>query len=314
MLEPGQLVLLISPKGKRYMKVLDLEQDLHTQEGKVAMADVAAADFGSLVYTHLGKPFRLVRPTLADMVKGVKRQTQVLYPKEIGYLLVKLGIGAGTRVIEAGSGSGSLTVALSHTVGDTGKVFTYERRPEFANLCRKNLERYGLGKNVEQIVGHDIADGFVKNTADEDTLADALFLDVRTPWEYTHLIPGAIRPGSPVAFLLPTISQVSDLLKALESGPYADLEVLEILVRRWKTVPDRLRPEDRMVAHTGFLVFARHQEGSEDYEKHRPRGTRERKQEAAREKRKAEAAKAEADAPATPEKDASASDATEPDA
>lgn len=300
MLEPGQLVLLISPKGKRYMKVLDLEQDLHTQEGKVAMADVAAADFGSLVYTHLNKPFRLVRPTLADMVKGVKRQTQVLYPKEIGYLLVKLGIGAGTKVIEAGSGSGSLTVALSHTVGEAGKVFTYERRPEFAKLCFKNLERYGLEKNVEQVVGHDIADGFVRNTEEDGTLADALFLDVRTPWEYVDLIPSAIRPGSPVAFLLPTISQVSDLLKALELAPFADVEVVEILVRRWKPVPDRMRPEDRMVAHTGFLVFARHQEGVAEFEDHRPRGTRERKQDAARKKRLAEEKGAEGatDAPA----------------
>ncbi|NJB68635.1 tRNA (adenine57-N1/adenine58-N1)-methyltransferase [Desulfobaculum xiamenense] len=296
MLEPGQLVLLISPKGKRYMKVLDLEQDLHVQEGILSMADVAAAEFGSVVYTHLGKPFRLVRPSLADMVKGVRRQTQVLYPKEIGYLLVKLGIGAGKTVIEAGSGSGSFTVALSHTVGSTGRVYTYERRPEFAELCRKNLERYGLAGHVEQVVGHDIADGFVKNTAEAGTLADALFLDVRTPWEYVHHIASAIKPGSPVAFLLPTISQVSDLLKALEVAPFADVEVLEVLVRRWKTVPDRLRPEDRMVAHTGFLVFARHQERMDEFEAHRTLGTRERKQEAARLERLGEGGEA-AEAP-----------------
>ncbi|SKA64677.1 tRNA (adenine-N1)-methyltransferase [Desulfobaculum bizertense] len=292
MLEPGQLVLLISPKGKRYMKVLDLEKDLHTQEGILLMADVAKADYGTIVHTHLGRPFRVVRPTLSDMVKGVRRQTQVLYPKDIGYLLVRLGIGAGKTVIEAGSGSGSLTVALSHTVGNDGRVFTYERRPEFAELCRSNLDRYGLGANVTQVIGHDVAEGFVRNTEEEGTRADALFLDVRTPWEYVHLIPAAIKPGSPVAFLLPTISQVSDLLKALEAAPFADLEVAEILVRRWKTVPDRMRPDDRMVAHTGFLVFARHQEGNDEFEAARPLGTRERKQQKAREKRlAAEAAK-----------------------
>jgi len=247
---PGRLVLLVSPKGKRYLRPLDPERTLQTNEGILKMSDVAEAGFGRIAYTHLGQPYQVIKPSLYDLVKGVKRQTQIIYPKEIGYILLKLGIGPGASVIEAGSGSGSLTLAMSFMLGETGKVYTYERRPEFFELCRKNLERAGLGRNVEHF-NADIADGFLQENV------DALFLDVRTPWEYLDQAAKAVAPGAPLGFLLPTVNQVSELLAGLEAGPFADTEVLEILLRRYKPMPERLRPEDRMVAHTGFLIFAR---------------------------------------------------------
>lgn len=277
----GQLVMLISPKGKRYLRTLEEGPDIHTGDGVLRLADLVAAAYGDTVPTHIGQPYRVLKPTLYDCVKlGIKRQTQILYPKEIGYLLVKLGIGPGTRVIEAGSGSGSFTAALSFAVGETGRVYTYERRPEFSELNAKNLRRIGLGANVEHHV-HDIAGGFLQ------TGVDALFLDVREPWAYAAHIPAAVMPGAPVAFLLPTVNQVSELLVALEAGPFDEVEVAEVLVRRWKTVPDRMRPEDRMIAHTGFLTFARCMERLEGGGN---LGTRERKQDAARRRREAERA------------------------
>lgn len=271
--------MLISPKGKRYLRTLEGTDDIHTGDGVLKMADLVAAAYGDAVPTHIGKSYRVLKPTLYDCIKlGIKRQTQILYPKEIGYLLVKLGIGPGIRVIEAGSGSGSFTSALSFAVGETGRVYTYERRPEFSALNAKNLKRIGLGGNVEHHV-HDIAEGF------KETGVDALFLDVRDPWTYVPHIASAVMPGAPVAFLLPTISQVSELLLALEQGPFSEVEVCEILIRRWKTVPDRMRPEDRMIAHTGFLTFARRLEKIVDPDA--KLGTRERKQEAARLRREA---------------------------
>ena len=184
-------------------------------------------------------------------------------------------MGPGRTIIEAGSGSGSLTVALSRFSGPTGRVCTYEAREEFYKLCRRNLDWAGVGQNVTQF-NRDIIDGF------EQTDADALFLDVRTPWDYLHHVVRAVKPGAALGFLVPTVDQVSKLLHGMETGPFDDIEVCEILIRRWKPVADRLRPEDRMTAHTGFLVFARQQDRSADFDSRKPMGTRERKQEAAR--------------------------------
>ncbi len=275
----GDLVIIATPAGKRRLRRVEEGLDMHTQEGILRMADVVAAPFGSEVLTSLGIPFRIMKPTLADLVKGVKRQTQILYPKDIGYICMRLGVGPGRTVIEAGSGSGSMTVALSWFSGPTGHVHTFEAREEFHKLARRNLEWAGVGDNVT-LHCRDIASGF-GDVRD----ADALFLDVRTPWEYLDHIPGAVCPGASLAFLLPTVDQVGRLLLGLERGPFDDVEICEILVRRWKPTADRLRPEDRMIAHTGFLIFARLQERSEDWERCLRLGTRERKQDAARRER-----------------------------
>lgn len=271
----GELVLLVSPRGKRYMRRVETDNDIHGTDGLLKMADIMSAGYGSIVHTHKGKPYRVQRPTLHDLVKGVKRQTQVIYPKDIGYICMKLGVGNGVKVIEAGSGSGSLTLALSWFAGERGQIHTHEAREEFMNLCRRNLDWAGVGQNVT-LYHHDIANGFLVNDA------DALFLDVRDPWEYVRHIPAAIRPGAVCGFLVPTIDQVSSLLVELEKGPFDEVEVSELLLRGWKAVPDRMRPNDRMIAHTGFLIFCRHQEGLEQVKAQVSLGTRERKQEAAR--------------------------------
>jgi tRNA (adenine57-N1/adenine58-N1)-methyltransferase catalytic subunit len=259
----GDLILLVSPKGKRYLRRYDPDVTLHTQEGMIRFGEVGQAGCGGAVTTHLGHIFRVLRPSTYDLVKGVKRSTQIMYPKEIGYVLLKLGIGPGIRVVEAGTGSGGLTLALAWHVGTTGRVYTFERRPEFYELAGENLAAVGLTDQVCRY-NHDINEGFLPpqvvsgDPATDPSGADALFLDVRTPWDHLEAAAAVVCPGAPVGFLLPTVNQISELLAALETSPFEDVEVLEILVRRYKPVPERLRPEDRMVAHTGFLVFARH--------------------------------------------------------
>jgi len=279
----GELVMLASPRGKRRLYRLEQGQDLHSQDGVLSMADVAATPFGGEVFTSLGVPFRVQRPQLHDLVMGIKRQTQIMYPKDMGMVCFKLGVGPGRVILEAGSGSGGFTVALSWFAGPTGHIHTFEAREEFHTLARRNLIWAGVGDNVSLHL-RDIADGF--GLDDPEILngqrADALFLDVRTPWAYLEQATAALVPGAPLAFLLPTVDQVSTLLLALERGPFEETEVCEILVRPWKAIPDRLRPADRMNAHTGFLVFARHQERSAAWDEHLVLGTRERKQDAAR--------------------------------
>lgn len=274
----GELIILVSPKGKRSLRRLMPGQDVHGTDGVIPAAALSEVDFGTEILTLQGVPYRILKPTLYDLVRGVRRQTQIIYPKDIGYICMRLGVGNGTRVIEAGSGSGSLTVALSWFSGDRGHVYTYEARQEFYDLCKRNLEWAGVGQNVTQHL-RDVQQGF------DQTDADALFLDVRTPWEYLEQVAAAVRPGAALAFLVPTVDQVSLLLKGMEVGPFFDIEVEEVLVRGWKAVADRLRPNDRMIAHTGFLVFARKQERSALFESLKPLGTRERKQQKALEER-----------------------------
>ncbi len=274
----GELMILVNPKGKRSLRRLMPGQDVHGNDGMIPASVLAEAGFGTEVVTQQGVPYRILKPTLCDLVRGVRRQTQIIYPKDIGYICMHLGVGNGTRVIEAGSGSGSLTVALSWFSGERGHVYTYEARQEFYDLCKRNLEWAGVGQNVTQHL-RDVAEGF------EQTDADALFLDVRTPWEYLGHVAEAVKPGAPLAFLVPTVDQVALLLKGMETGPFFDVEVEEILVRAWKPVADRLRPSDRMIAHTGFLIFARKQERSALFDSLKPLGTRERKQQRALEER-----------------------------
>ena len=274
----GELFILVSPRGKRSLRRLMEGQDIHGTDGIIPAEAIARAGYGVEVKTLQGVPYRILKPTLYDLVRGVKRLTQIIYPKDIGYICMRLGIGNGTRVIEAGSGSGSLTVALSWFSGERGHVYTYEARQEFYDLCGRNLEWAGVGRNVTQHL-RDVKEGFLQ------TDADALFLDVRTPWEYLDHVTAAVKPGAALAFLVPTVEQVSLLLKGMETRPFDDIEVEELLVRGWKPVADRLRPNDRMIAHTGFLIFARSQERSLEFEALKPLGTRERKQQKALQER-----------------------------
>lgn len=274
MISYGSLVVYVTPKGRRYIRRLEPDSDFNSTNGSLPAAEVAGCEFGAVAHTNLGVPVRIERATLTDILMGVKRNTQIIYPKEIAWICLKLGAGPGRRIIEAGCGSGALTVALSWFCGKDGKVISHDCREEFTKLAARNLNWAGVGNNVELHV-RDIADGFAANGA------DALFLDVREPWLYLNQILAAVKPGASIGFMLPTVPQISKLLAGLEQKSFGSVEVSEILIRNWKPLADRLRPNDRMVAHTGFLVFCRQQEQSREFDYYLPPGTRERKQQAA---------------------------------
>ena len=278
MIDWGSLVVLVTPKGKRNIRRLEAGEAWHSNEGTITAEQVAASDFGYEIRTNTNVPILVQEATLFDRLLGLKRQTQIIYAKDIAHICLRLGAGPGRTICEAGCGSGGLTCALSWFCGPTGRVVSHDAREEFVKLARRNLDWAGLGQNVE-LHHRDVAEGFCV------TGADALFLDVRTPWDYLDNARKALKPGGSLGFLLPTMDQVGKLLLGLEKGPFGEVEVCELLLRPWKAVADRLRPEDRMTAHTGFLVYARLQEISEDFHLQTPLGTRERKREAARRER-----------------------------
>lgn len=251
----GDLALLIGPGGKPFLVRLEPGGRLHTHRGVVAHDDCIGKPWGTAVRSHRGEVFWLLEPSMDELIRYLPRQTQILYPKDIGYILLKLSVRPGRLVLEAGTGSGGLTLALASAVWPLGRVVTYEVRPEMQALARRNLERAGLAEMVTWRI-RDIAEGF------EEREADALFLDVPEPWAYLAQAAAALRGGGFFGAILPTANQVIRLLEALPAHGFGFIETVEILLRPYHSVDWRFRPADRMVAHTGFLIFARRLQGA----------------------------------------------------
>jgi tRNA (adenine57-N1/adenine58-N1)-methyltransferase len=249
--QENDLVLLIGQDRKQFVLRLRAGGQLQTHRGCINHDDLLGQPLGREIHSHLGYPFAILEPSTFDLIRQLKRVTQIMYPKDIGYVLLKLNVMPGSRVIEAGTGSGGLTLALARAVKPDGRLFTYEIRADILKLAQTNLESLGLAGSVEFKL-RDIAEGF------DERDVDALFLDVRRPWAYLSNAVEALKDGGFFGAILPTTNQVSDLVRNMEAQQtFGHIEVEEVLVRPYKAVPTRLRPVDRMIAHTGYLVFGR---------------------------------------------------------
>lgn len=257
----GDLAQLVGLTHKHFIFILQSGGEFQSHRGVIKHDDLIGKPWGSQVFSHTGAPFFLLQPSMADILNELPRNTQILYPKDIGYILIQMGISEGQTVLEAGTGSGSMTIALAANIGPSGRVVSYENKQDTQNLARKNLERVGLASRVDFKL-RDIQEGF------DEADADAFFLDVQNPYDYISQVRAALKPGGFFGSLMPTYNQVEKVLFALKQNNFAFVEVCELLLRYYKTNPARLRPTDRMVAHTGFLVFARKIEPSDD-----PRGS-----------------------------------------
>lgn len=256
----GDLAELVGLRHKHFILNLQAGAKFETHRGILLHDDLIGKPWGTQVFSHMGAPFFLLQPSLADLLIDIPRTTQILYPKDIGFILVTMGVGPGQKVMEAGTGSGSMTTALAFAVGSEGRVVSYEVKQDVQNLAKKNLTRFGLASRVDFKL-RDIEEGL------DETDAASFFLDVPNPYDYIRQVRAALKPGGFLCCLIPTFNQVEKTLYALRQFKFAFIEVCEVLLRYYKPEPSRMRPVDRMVAHTGFLVFARRIEPSED-----PRG------------------------------------------
>jgi len=231
----GDIVQLVSPTNKTFIVRLIPGGQLHTHRGILNFDELIGQPWGNEVITHTGKTYFMLPPSLSDLLRETHRNTQIMYPKDIGFV---------------GTGSGAMTTALAWAVGPQGHIISYEIRQEMQNLALKNLDRLGLLDRVTLKL-RDIAEGF-----DEEAV-DALFMDVPNPFDYLLQVRQALKPGGYYGCILPTTNQISHLLVAFHRHGFAFVEVCEIILRYYKPVAERLRPTDRMVAHTGYLIFAR---------------------------------------------------------
>lgn len=246
----GDLVQLVGLNHKHFIIRLKAGGVFQTHRGVLKHDEMIGQPYGTQIFSHNGAPFFLLQPALGDLLRTMKRITQILYPKDIGYIMTTMGIGPGMHVLEAGTGSGALTCAFAYAVGSEGRVTTYEARQEMQDMARLNLRNLDLEERVSFKLGN-VADGF------EETGVDALFYDLPNPYDYIAQARAALKPGGFFGCIVPTTNQVSQLLVALRRERFAFLDVCELILRFYKPEPNRFRPTDRMVAHTGFLIFAR---------------------------------------------------------
>lgn len=258
-LRAGELALLVDSKGRRYLITLTDGKEYHSHAGYIPHRDIIGRTEGSQVTTTRGQKFRVFRPTLADFVLQMKRGAQVIYPKDLGALLMLADIYPGARVFETGLGSGAMSMALlragAHVVG-------YEIREDFAGRARNNVRSF-LGAAVEDRYEVHLADAYdgirpgAPGLPAGAHLFDRFVLDLPEPWRVIAHAPAGLRPGGVIVAYTPSITQAQQVRRALDNGAFAETTTIEVLHRTWHIEGQAVRPNHRMVGHTAFLTVGR---------------------------------------------------------
>ena len=246
----GERILLIDRKKRRYLVTLEEGGEFHTHSGFVPHADIAGREEGVLLRSTKGATFTAFRPTLADFVLKMPRGAQVIYPKDLGPILMLADIFPGARVLESGVGSGALSMTLLRAGAE---VTGYELRADFAARARKNVEAFLEPELSERyrIEERDTYAGI------DETGLDRIVLDLPEPWQVVPHAIESLRPGGILVAYTPTIIQATQLRETFEESPFGMAETVEVLNRGWHIEGQSVRPDHRMVAHTGFLTSAR---------------------------------------------------------
>ncbi|MGD1055375.1 MAG: tRNA (adenine-N1)-methyltransferase [Nitrososphaerales archaeon] len=244
------LILVYRDRKRRWLVRPKDTPKLHTHLGILDVSALVGMKYGITVATTLGDTLTILNPTIEDLIMKLRRKTQVVYPKDLGLIIVKLGIHSGSRVIETGTGTGATTALMAYLVQPRGMVYTYDIRPEFQEVARKNVEKLGLSKFVTFSVG-DARLGF------KERGMDAGVLDVGDPWEVVSSMRESLKPAAPMAAITPTTNQAERLVaKMIETG-FVFIETVEVLMRHLEARVGMTRPSSIMVGHTAYLTFGR---------------------------------------------------------
>jgi tRNA (adenine57-N1/adenine58-N1)-methyltransferase len=252
-LAPGDLVQLTDPKGRMHTVELVPGKAFHTHRGFIQHDDLIGQPEGIVVNSTGGTAYLAFRQLLADYVLSMPRGATVVYPKDAAQIVQMADVFPGAHVVEAGAGSGALTCSLLRAVGDGGTVSSYEKRPEFAEVARRNVARFfgGDPPNWRLSVG-DLAQSF----DDEDV--DRVVLDMLAPWEVLDTVAKAMLPGAVLCVYVATTTQLSRVVEGMrEHGSFTEPQSWETLIRGWHVDGLAVRPDHRMIGHTGFLVASR---------------------------------------------------------
>jgi tRNA (adenine57-N1/adenine58-N1)-methyltransferase len=247
--ENDYVLLSLGPR-KTYLVKVEQGKSFHTHKGFIKFDDLIGKEYGIVVPSSLGFEFAALKPLLRDLIMKSARQTQINYPKDIALMVMFSGIGPGSRVVEAGTGTGALTTALAHYVKPDGRVYTYEIREEFQKTAEKNLRRANLNDFVE-FKSEDVTVGIDENDV------DAVVLDLAVPWLVVPHARRALKPCGTMVSFSPTIDQVVKTVEALKEKSFIDMETVECLLRGMQVERGKTRPQTLMTGHTGYITFAR---------------------------------------------------------
>ncbi|MDA1096973.1 MAG: tRNA (adenine-N1)-methyltransferase, partial [Chloroflexi bacterium] len=250
----GDFVLLIDRKARRRLVTLSATGVVHSHMGVMPHSDLIGTPEGTMLRTAGGGSYLAVRPTLGDFILSMGRTATPIYPKDLGAIITYADIYPGATVVEGGTGSGALTLALLRAVGERGSVVSYDIRPEFAAKALKNVRAFA---------GPELSDRLTLKEANlydgiDERSVDRMVFDVPEPWNIVPHAAEALRPGGIFCCFLPTTLQLHRVSQALDgSAAFGMLEQFEIIMRPWDSGPMTMRPAHRMVAHTGFVTVAR---------------------------------------------------------
>lgn len=245
----GGLVLLYFDIRRQWLLRVEKGKEFHTHKGFIRIDEIIGLPLGSEVKSSMGEKFWLLKPTTHDFIMHSVRRTQIMYPKDIGLIVLKLSLSSGLKVLEVGAGSGAMTVAAATAIKPTGHIHTYEVRGEFADIAERNLKRASV-RDYVTVHRADASAGI-----DEDGF-DAAIIDVGDPWPLIPLVHKALVGGAPLVSFSPTMNQVERTTETLGRVGFVNIHTLECLIREIRADTGKTRPATMMVGHTGYMTFA----------------------------------------------------------
>ncbi|MHA1819054.1 MAG: tRNA (adenine-N1)-methyltransferase [Promethearchaeota archaeon] len=251
LIKDGDLVYIYYDRRRKWIRKVKKDEKFHCDKGFFEFNDIIGQEFGlCLSLKPTGKRIYIFKPILSDIIMEIKRVSQIIYPKDIGLILMYAGIGPGTTIIEAGTGSGSLTSMLANYVRPTGHVYTYDIRPNALKQAKKTIRRLGL----EEYVTFDLKD--IRSEVEQKEV-DVVVLDIPTPWEAISYVKKLLKNSGILVSFSPVMEQVIKTHKALREARYFDIKTFELLERRYQVKENATRPEFDMIGHSGYITFAR---------------------------------------------------------
>ena len=245
----GDIILIVLDARKRWLVKTEKDKKLHTHKGVVDFNDIIGNEYGQCVESNTGVEFMVFYPLMKDFALKVERKTQIVYPKDAAIIITYAGIETGNQIVEAGTGSGALTIMLANIVRPSGRVHSYEIREKHIKIAEKNIEKVGLADYIN-IKMKDVTQGI-----DEQDV-DAVILDLATPWLAVPHAHEALRGGGVFVSYSPTIEQTQKTVYALKNG-FGAIATVECLIRPILVRENKTRPATLMVGHTAYITFAR---------------------------------------------------------